>query len=425
MSWPEIRFGDLYKEPSRNGLNRPRSTRGSGYKMINMGEIFGFDRINNPDMERVQMSVTEIEKFSVHPLDLMFARQSMVEAGAGKCCVVLSTPELTCFESHIIRVRLDQERTSPLFYYYYFLSRLGRAKVESIVTGAAQKGIRGSELSELPVHYPPPSTQRRIASILSAYDDLIENNTRRIAILEEMARRIYDEWFVHFRFPGHEGGRMVESDLGPVPEGWEVIELEQACTRITDGAHHSPKTVETGRPMASVKDMHDWGIYIEQCRQISEEDYAQLIRQDCKPRVGDVLIAKDGSYLKHTFAVAEDVDVVLLSSIAMLRPNDRYRPDVLAFYLKTPEVMARMKGYVSGVAIPRIVLRDFRKFKALTPPIELQDAWLEICGSMLTLCRNLIKKNANLRAQRDLLLPKLISGEIDVSILPEPEALAA
>ncbi len=91
--------------------------------------------------------------------------------------------------------------------------------------GAAQPSLRITELQEIRIPSAATSEQVRIASILSAYDDLIENNTRRIAILEEMARRIYEEWFVRFRFPGHEDVRMVESELGPVPEGWEVVRL--------------------------------------------------------------------------------------------------------------------------------------------------------------------------------------------------------
>src|SRR6185503_9157744 len=103
---------------------------------------------------------------------------------------------------------------------------------------------------ELPV-------QRRIADILSAYDDLIENNQRRIKILEEMSRSLYREWFVRFRFPGFEKIKMVNSVLGSIPQGWKVETLEGVCDRITDGSHWSPKSVLDGFPMASVKDMHD------------------------------------------------------------------------------------------------------------------------------------------------------------------------
>jgi type I restriction enzyme S subunit len=291
--------------------------------------------------------------------------------------------------------------------------------------GAAQPLVTQSTLKAVPATVPEPAAQRRIASILSAYDDLIENNTRRIAVLEELARRIYEEWFVRFRFPGHEGVRIVESELGLAPEGWETVRMEDVCTRITDGSHYSPKSIEAGKPMASVKDMHDWGVNVGTCRLIAEDEYEKLVRNDCKPRLNDVLIAKDGSYLKHTFVVDREIDLVILSSIAILRPNGKMLPNQLAMYLRLHDVASRMKGYVSGVAIPRIVLRDFRQFLVLLPPANVQRAWATHCDPMLNLCRNLVRKNENLRATRALLLPKLISGELDVSAIPEPDALAA
>lgn len=302
---------------------------------------------------------------------------------------------------------------------YYFLQTMGFEKLD---VGASNPTLNRNHIHLLPVRWPEDiETQRRIASILSAYDDLIENNTRRIAILEEMARRIYEEWFVRFRFPGHEGVRMVESELGLVPEGWQVVCLDEVCSRITDGSHSSPKSVEVGKPMASVKDMHDWGINLQSCRQISEEDYSYLLRNDCKPRLNDILIAKDGNtYLKHMFVIDEEVDMVILSSIAILRPNGRILPNQLATYLRLPHTKTRMRGYVSGAAIPRIVLRDFKQFLVHLPPKEIQDQWALLCDPMMSLCRKLVRKNTNLRATRDLLLPKLISGELDVSNMPDP-----
>ena len=267
------------------------------------------------------------------------------------------------------------------------------------------------------VNLPPLPTQRRIAAILSAYDNLIENNARRIAILEEMARNLYREWFVEFRFPGHELGVLRETAIGSVPERWEVIPLESVCTRITDGSHWSPKTTDTGYPMASVKDMHNWGLDLDSCRRISEEDYHKLVRNDCRPLRNDILIAKDGSYLKHIFVIDSEQDVVVLSSIAILRPNEKILPNLLSLHLKQPEVLGRMKGYVSGVAIPRIVLKDFRKFLVSVPPRALQVQLNGLIEPMVRECFILTAKNRNLRRQRDLLLPKLVSGELDVSEL--------
>jgi type I restriction enzyme, S subunit len=175
--------------------------------------------------------------------------------------------------------------------------------------------------------------------------------------------------------------------------------------------------------MASVKDMHNWGLNLESCRKVSEDDFKMLVRSDCKPLVNDVLIAKDGSYLKHIFWIQKSIEVVILSSIAILRPNGKIVPSFLSLYLQDPQIMSRMKGYVSGVAIPRIVLKDFRKFQIVLPPLSLQQKFSEAVEPLLRLCISLTEKNDNLRTTRDLLLPKLVSGEVSVENL-EQEALA-
>ena len=269
--------------------------------------------------------------------------------------------------------------------------------------------------------------QRRIAAILSAYDDLIENNLRRIKILEEVAHALYREWFVNFRFPGHEKVRLDDSPLGKIPEGWEVKLLADVSTRITDGSHSSPKSVDEGYPMASVKDMTDWGFNEDSCRRIGKSDYDKLVKMDCKPLLNDVLIAKDGSYLKHAFVIEEEKELVVLSSIAILRPDlQRILPHILCLYLRQPEIRARLSGYVSGVALPRIILKDFAKFLVLVPPTPLQEQFIGLAGPTACTIHTLTKKNTVLRRTRDLVLPKLICGELDVSELditaPEEDA---
>jgi type I restriction enzyme S subunit len=290
-----------------------------------------------------------------------------------------------------------------------------KADFLAVTRGTTQDNLSLDKLLSFPIWAPPIATQDQIGGMLQAYDDLIENNTRRIAILEEMARRIFEEWFVHFRAPGCEGLPFVDSLIGRIPQGWDVLPMENVCSRITDGAHKSPASCKTGVPMASVKDMRDQDFELTGCRGIAIDDYEELVRNDCKPLLGDVLIAKDGSYLKHVFVVREQRELAILSSIAILRPNGGLRTNLMVQFLKDPSVTNRMKGYVSGVAVPRIVLRDFRQFPILVPPAQLQDKWEMLAGPILQLAWQLTRTCANLRAQRDLLLPKLISGEIDLS----------
>ena len=278
--------------------------------------------------------------------DLILAR----EAPIGNVAIILPKQKV-CLGQRTVLIRPNKNKVDFQYLCYLLLGDEIQGKIISVSNGATVhhlnlEDIRSLELPELP----PLPTQRKIAVILSAYDDLIENNTRRIKILEEMAQALYREWFVKFRFPGHEKVKIVESELGMMPEGWEVKGLEDVCLRITDGSHWSPKTVDDGYPMASVKDMNEWGFEISKCRKVAKEDYEELIRNDCKPLKGDVLIAKDGSYLKHIFVTEKELELVVLSSIAIIRPNNQILPHVLSLYLREPSIKDRMAGYVSGVA---------------------------------------------------------------------------
>ncbi|MCQ2496877.1 MAG: restriction endonuclease subunit S [Lachnospiraceae bacterium] len=176
VDWEEQEFEKLYKIPSRNGLSKPSKVRGSGFKMINMGELFANDRIYDIPMELVPCNEKEQENAKVEKRDLLFARQSLVEAGAGKCSIVMEVSDLTVFESHIIRVRLNEEIANPMFYYYYFKS--GMSQMRSIVQHSVQAGIKASDLAKLPVVVPPIDIQNRIADFISLIDTKIETNNQ-------------------------------------------------------------------------------------------------------------------------------------------------------------------------------------------------------------------------------------------------------
>lgn len=114
-----MKFGNLYAIPSRNGLTKPRSVRGDGIKFVNMGELFENERIGNIEMDRVPVSKTEMRDALLQKDDLLFARQSFVREGAGKCSIITEVEEPTTFDSHLIRVRLNRSIANPSFYRYY------------------------------------------------------------------------------------------------------------------------------------------------------------------------------------------------------------------------------------------------------------------------------------------------------------------
>jgi len=162
------------------------------------------------------------------------------------------------------------------------------------------------------------------------------------------------------------------------------LRLETVCKKITDGSHYSPKSVTKGYPMASVKNLTYFDISIEECRKISKEDYLKLIKNDCKPLKNDVLVAKDGSYLKNIIVIRKERDIVVLSSIAILRPDlDKINPYYLKYYLLDPESKNRIKqGYASGSALPRIILKDFKKFGINLRDLKEQEKIASILSSI-------------------------------------------
>src|SRR6266487_1637132 len=158
----------------------------------------------------------KLKKSALYPGDVVVVRTGY----PGTACVIPpKLPVSNCADLVIFR---PSSQLDPHYLTYMFNSNLGRSRVAGNLVGVAQQHFNIGVAKEMVINIPPLPTQHKIASILSAYDDLIENNTRRIAILEEMAQSLYREWFVHFRFPGHEKKRLVESELGLIPEGWEV-----------------------------------------------------------------------------------------------------------------------------------------------------------------------------------------------------------
>tara|TARA_Y100000817_G_scaffold76764_1_gene59069 strand:- start:335 stop:1636 length:1302 start_codon:yes stop_codon:yes gene_type:complete len=152
--------------------------------------------------------------------------------------------------------------------------------------------------------------------------------------------------------------------------------LEDICELITDGSHFSPPSIENGFPMASVKDMTKYGINYSKCRTISLDDFNKLKKANCSPQIGDVLISKDGSILSEVFVHNNSKEIVLLSSIAILRTNKRTNPYYLKYCLDLPSIKNLVRsGYVTGSVLPRVVLKDFKRLPILVPQSKnLEDA---------------------------------------------------
>ncbi len=413
MTWDVVPFESLYAVPSRSGLTKPKRVRGEGVKMVNMGELFANDRISDPPMERVPLTDRERERALLQTGDLLFARQSLVAEGAGKCSIVLAVPEPTTFESHLFRVRLAADRASPSFYYYYYASPQGKGNIQSLVIQVAAAGIRGSELARLPVPCPPLDVQHKIASILSAYDDLIENNLRRIQILEEMAQALYREWFVEFRFPGHEGAALVASEMGRVPSGWDVTTVDDTF-EINGG----------GTPSKKQPEYWDGGSVIW----YSPSDLTRagsMFMDKSQSQITELGLKKSSARLFPPFSVMltsrATVGVVAINTTPACTnqgfinciPNDAFPVYVLYFWVR--ECTDTIVSMASGATFKEISKSVFKTIPLLKPPLPLVTQFQQTVEPLASQILNLQRRNAKSRDTRDLLLPRLISGEVDVS----------
>lgn len=188
-------------------------------------------------------------------------------------------------------------------------------------------------------------------------------------------------------------------------EEWKECKLGEICTKITDGSHFSPQACQTGYPMFSVKDMLEYGFDYSNCKHISAKDFESMKNGDCVPQKGDILVAKDGSFLKQIFECKETKEEAILSSIAMFRPNqDFITPTFLCYLLKSPKVYNYIaSNCVSGSALPRIVLKDFKKVSMQVPPLPTQQKIAAILSSLDDKIELNNKINTNLEQQAQAL----------------------
>ena len=291
----------------------------------------------------------------------------------------------------------DFKGNSPR-YAYYFLQTLG---LEQFNSGAAVPTLNRNDLDslELKIHSLP--TQRKIATVLSAYDDLIENTTRHIEILEEMAQAIYREWFVEFRFPGHERVPKVESELGLIPPGWEIKRFSEVSFNFD----------RQRKPLSGM------------VRSTMQGEYPYYGAAKILDHVNDylfdgryLLIAEDGS------VITEDGKPVLQLVMGKFWVNNHAhvvqgKAPISTNFLYLFMSNVAISGYITGAAQPKINQNNLNRILILSPPPSVLEKFDKMIVPIFDNIATLDLKNTNLRQTRDLLLSKLISGEINVSEL--------
>ena len=255
---------------------------------------------------------------------------------------------------------------------------------------------------------PPLPTQQKIAAILSAYDDLIENNLRRIKILEAMAQNLYREWFVKFRFPGHQHARFTDSPLGRIPEGWEVNVLGKVADQIRDAVN--PGSVDPETPYFGLEhlprksiSLADWGL-------ASEVQSTKLLFKK-----GDVLFGKIRPYF-HKVGVAP-LPGICSSDIIVIRPRAADWFGLILGCTSSVEFVEHATATSQGTKMPRANWDVLVKYQIPMPPQPILGQFNEFMSEIVSQLHNFVFRNQTLRRTRDLLRPRLISGKVDVSVL--------
>jgi type I restriction enzyme S subunit len=272
------------------------------------------------------------------------------------------------------------------------------------------KDVRTLPLPELP----SLPAQRRMAGILSAYDELIENSQRRIKILESMARALYREWFVHFRFPGHESVPRIPSPLGEIPTGWGICSLGDFVQFKSGFAFKSGTFTSDGEHrLVTIKNVQDGSFNPETDSRMSE--LPANLPQYCVLTDGEILLSLTGNVGR--VCLVYDGPFLLNQRVSKLAPVEAFDWAMTYCMFREPEMRVKLEQLSNGVAQQNLSPVLASKMEFVRPPRELRQRFAELVEPMMQVIVQLYSTIQNLRRTRDLLLPRLLSGQIDVEAI--------
>ena len=313
-----------------------------------------------------------------------------------------------CLGRRMALLRVDETKADYKFLYYYFYSDAWRATVnENIVLGATVDRIPLIKFPDFPVELPPLETQHRIADILSAYDDLIENNQRQIKLLEEAAQRLYKEWFVNLRFPGHENTKIVDG----LPEGWQYEKLGDLVKTTSGGTPSRRKSeyyVNGNIRWIKTKELNDRFIF--ETEEHITEDAVKNSSAKVLPE-GALIVAMYGATIGKIGITAAEM-ACNQACCAFISFDDMISKEYLYCWLMDNREYLVSQG--KGAAQSNLSQEMIRNFSLLCPDKKVIKNFTEIVTTMLENKRVLENKILMLSKARDDLLPKLMSEEVEV-----------
>ena len=306
-----------------------------------------------------------------------------------------------CFPDSVVGFVADPDKADVRFVKYYM--EILKLQMQSVSRGTTQDNLSLDKLLTFDFLVPPLSVQRRIAGILSAYDELMENSQRRIRLLEAMARALYREWFVHFRFPGHEKRPRVASPLGDIPQGWEVRTVKDVAT-VTYGFPFASKKFNTdgiGTPVIRIRDILDASI-----NTFTDEE-AEL---KYHIKNGDILVGMDGDF--H-MCIWSSGHAFQNQRVAKFESNGEIGNYHLFLALELP-IQTWNKSIV-GTTVAHLGDMHIKTIQIAWPPAKILAKAREILEPMSEQIIMLKRRVQNLRRTRDLLLPRLLSGQVNLT----------
>jgi type I restriction enzyme S subunit len=435
MTWKQIKLGEIAE--FRNGINYTKDNFGEGLKVINVGDFKNYFKANLNELDEIKPDGIIRENDYLKGGDIIFVRSNGNRNLIGRSLFIENLNELVCHSAFTIKTRFISDKVSPKFYAYLFRSSIIRQTLSAQGNGTNISNLNQTILNNLDIPFPPLETQQKIADVLSNYDDLIENNKRRIVVLEETARRVYEEWFVKFRFPGYEKCRMVESEVGLVPDGWEIRKIEDVLTyHIGGGWGQGEQSASYPIPAYVIR-----GTDIPAVRQTSMGEAPLRFHKESnfnsrRIKSGDIVLEVSGGSPGQPVGRSVIVNDSLLEPLTspvmhasfckIMRVNKTiYSPELLQFHLsRIYDSRHIMKYQTQSTGITNFKFTFFiEDEKILVMPRELQSIFQKIISPIHQQVQNLGLKNLVLGKTRDLLLPKLVFGDVDVSHFPDIETI--
>lgn len=375
---------------------------GCGYPLIRTPNI-GRGRLILDDVHRVSEKVYIERNVRATPQedDLILAR----EAPAGNVAII-GRNQKVCLGQRTVLIRPDIKKVSSLYLMYYLLMPNQQYELLGTANGATVPHVNMSTIRRLPITLPNLETQKRVAKSINVYDDLIENNQKQIKLLDEAAQRLYKEWFVDLRFPGHENVEIVDG----VPEGWQYKKVSSFGAVITGKTPSTAKSQYYGGevPFIKIPDMHK-GIF---------------------PLVTEVTLSLEGANSqKNKFIPKNSIMVSCIATVGLVnisiedcQTNQQINSIVLAderslyyLYFAMKDLKSLLDGVGSnGATMTNVNKEKFSNLSILCPDTLLLEKYYEYSKPLFDKILNLSKNINYLTEARDRLLPKLMSGEIEV-----------